>query len=115
MNLESSLLAVLASLVGALIWVVKHLMARSDRILESRDMQIGSALDKLSAAVDAFGRVEQREDEVHDALLVRMEALSGEHGSIISRLEAVTVVQKQLVQLNESILSGISERISRSQ
>jgi hypothetical protein len=107
MNMETALLAILTTLVAAMIWVVKALMTRSDRILDSRDTQIGRALDELAKAIDGFKRVEAREDQVHDALLLHMKELSQDHSDMTGRIEAMIVVQKQLVQLSDRLVAGL--------
>ena len=92
-TLETSLLAVLTTLVAALIWVTKALFARSERLIDARDSQISRALDQLEKAVSAFGRVESREDEIHD--------------KIIARLDAIATTQDKSLAISDSILEQL--------
>ena len=106
-TLDTTLIAILATLVGALIWVVKALMTRSDKLItvrdaqvtaaldaiRARDSQIESALGSLTAAVEAFGRFEQAEQETH--------------GNLVREMATLAETQRETLVLLREIKSGI--------
>jgi hypothetical protein len=75
MDITQTLLGLIASLIGAGIWVVKSLLARSDRLIEARDKQIGVTIDTLGKAVDSFRHYQREETEAHAKILSAIEAL----------------------------------------
>lgn len=92
--MDQTLLALIATLVAALIWVVKALQQRSDKMIEQRNREMSAiqkrsdalmaqrdaearrSLGALESAVDAFKKFEAHEHETHRRLLDHMDASS---------------------------------------
>ncbi len=58
------ILAALTALVAALVWLVKSMNTRSDRLIEQRDKEVNRLIGTLERAVDnsasSFGQIDQR-------------------------------------------------------
>ncbi len=63
--MNEALLAILSALVAALIWLVKSMQARSDRMMEQRDKEVGRLIGALESAVNIFADFQEQESEVH--------------------------------------------------
>ena len=72
MTIEQGLLAALTALVGALIWLVKAMNTRSDKLIEQRDTEVARLITTLEKAVDAFADFQTREDEAHGYILAKL-------------------------------------------
>lgn len=75
-GLTQALLAIIASLVGAMIWVVKSLITRSDNLQQVRDEQINELVNSLNKAIGlnhqaimAFSNFEDEEQKVHEKII----------------------------------------------
>lgn len=87
---NDALLTVLASLVASLIWLVKAMHTRSDKLIEQRDLEVTRALRALEASVDAFRRFEIQEHETHRSLIDRMDASMHTQSQILETLKRMT-------------------------
>lgn len=92
MELNSAFLALIATLVGAGIWTVKALMARSDKLIESRDKHIESAITALTEAVQAFSRFETGEVESHQQIVKALGDIAQVQASSLILLN--TIIEK---------------------
>lgn len=71
--MNEALLAILASLVAALIWMVKSSSTRSDKLIAQRDKENARLIDSLETAVDTFKTFEIESGECFGKLLERMD------------------------------------------
>ena len=54
METPEALLAILASMVGALVWIVKRMTTAQERAAKQRDKEIALLIEGLTTSVDAF-------------------------------------------------------------
>lgn len=87
MDITNTLLALIATLVSAGVWVVKALMARSDRLIESRDEQITRALDMLTRSFEAIHAFESVEDKIHLQIMNGLEAITRSQSNLCTMIE----------------------------
>lgn len=87
--MNEALLTILSLLVGSLIWTVKALVGRSDRMVEVRDIEVQRSLRSLEAAVDAFRKFEAHEHDIHSKLITSMEMLAKTQEQTLERLESL--------------------------
>lgn len=101
------LLGLIGSLVGALIWVVKAMQTRSDKmiaqrdhevakmhersdkLIAQRDLEVKRSLEALEASVDAFRRFEAHEHTVHQRLLDHMDTTAETQRQILVELRSM--------------------------
>lgn len=116
---NEALLAILSTLVGALIFVVKWLVNRSDKQLEKaqeavakRDEHIGKLIEVATEAIDQlketqgqlreqldmFGRFEKEEERIHAELQASTEVLKQNDEKLFQKLDT-----------HETLLQGIVE------
>jgi len=76
MDLTNSLLALIVTMVGCGVWVVKALMHRSDRMIEARDQQIAQSIESLSKAVRTFQQFEKHEVETHTEIIQSLKMMN---------------------------------------
>jgi len=96
MGIEQAIVAVLgilASLVGALVYLVKSNSTRSDkmaewsnRLLEQRDEQLNETLGTLKDAVRSFERFEREEVDVHRQILDCVEGITQIQERILEKI-----------------------------
>ena len=94
--MNESLLAVLTALVGALIWLVKSMTTRSDKIIEQRDREMSETLkmshDAVTLMRKSFNAATQaREDNLRFFERVEQRAIRTEeaHGEILAEIQKV--------------------------
>lgn len=114
--MNEALLALLSALVGALIFVVKWLVNRSDKQLEraqdaviKRDAHIGSLIDvstktvgQLEAALSHFADIEKEERQTHAEILNRLD----KHQTL---LETISMTQARTVEILDRMLDRLPE------
>lgn len=100
MELNSALLTLVGTLVAAMIWMVKSLMTRLDKLMVKRDVEIGKALASLAKAVDNASRVEEREEAIHAKII---DGITEGFRDLLERLTVCSVVQDQMLQLLQTI------------
>lgn len=102
-----ALLAILSTLVGGLIWVVRKLMARSEKQLERRDREVTAllkvattAIEQNQRAISLFEKFEMEERAVHNAICRDLD----EHGRALERLAMTQdAITKQLARIAEKL------------
>ena len=87
--MNEALLAILASLVAALIWMVKSNAVRSDKLLAQRDTEVARAMDALTAAVDTFKTFEQDSSTAFGKLVDRLDGVEQIQDKTLRELEAM--------------------------
>lgn len=88
---NDALLGVLSVLVAGMIWMVKAMTTRSDKIIEQRDKEVCKLIKTLEAAVSAFKNFELEGSEVFHKLIDRLDASEQIQERILRELQAMTV------------------------
>lgn len=68
-NFLTALIGILASLVAALVWVVKTTLTKSDERSALQSTQIDSSLKTLASAVSSFESFRHEEERTHAAMI----------------------------------------------
>lgn len=89
LGVNEALLAILSALVGAMIWLVKSMQTRSDKLIEQRDREVSRLIGTLEAAVGHFADFKEREDEIHGEILAGLEGSVEIQGQVLSEIKAV--------------------------
>jgi phosphate/sulfate permease len=104
-TVATALLAILSSLVGALVWVVRSVTVRSDRVMETRDKQVGKTIEMLRVAVSSFQSFQHGGSAAHSKIIERLDALAAvqaetaaAYGKIIERLDGLAGVQAETLR-----------------
>lgn len=84
----TALLSILSVLVGVLVYVVRTMTLRTDRLLAARDKQVERTIDTLKTAVESFSMFERASSEMHRALIDRLDALAQAQKETIEVLKA---------------------------
>jgi len=87
--MNEALLAVLSALVAALVWLVKAMQSRSDRLIEQRDKEVAKLIKTLEKAVDAFAAFELEGVTVFGKLVYRMEVTQQIQEQVLAELRAM--------------------------
>jgi len=112
LGVVAALIAVLSTLVGGLIFVVKRLFNRSDAALEARDKEVLAllavtrdqaehqriALSELRKAIESFSRFEAEEERIHKEILNRLDC----HDTLLT---SIAGTQEKTAQLLDRLLA----------
>ncbi len=89
MTIEQGLLTALTALIAALVWLVKAMISRSDRLIEQRDLQLGRCLDTLETAVDTFKTFEEESGSAFSKLVDRLDGSEQIQEGILTELRTM--------------------------
>lgn len=101
--MNEALLAITASLIAVMTWMIKAMNARSEKLMEQREREVLRALDALEESVNLFRRTEQEEWRIHSRMMDAMDALASTQNEIMSQLSTANHIQSDIVTMIRKI------------
>lgn len=87
--MNEALLAILSALVAALVWLVKTMNSRSDKLIEQRDEEVARLISSLEASVDAFKNFELESAMCFGKLVDRLDTSEQIQERVLVELKAM--------------------------
>ena len=87
--MNEALLAILSALVAVMVWLVKAMTTRSDRLIEQRDKEVARLITSLEASVDTFKTFEIESGECFGKLVDRLDTSQQTQELILIELQSM--------------------------
>ena len=92
MGIEQALLTAITALVAAMVWLVKAITSRSDKLIEQRDKEVQRSFTALENAIKAFGEFEKTNQETASRVLDRLDRSDAIQMRVLEKLQSLRVV-----------------------